>query len=60
MTVDKKQGKKKKNFTTSIDPEILYKFKVYCVVNKKNQNELVEGFMKKVIEGSENIGDTNK
>lgn len=57
----KQDGVKKENFTTSINSELLYKFRVYCAIHKLYQNELIEKFIKDLLEKEgEEIGNTDK
>lgn len=53
-------GVKREAYTTSIDPELLKKFKVYCAVKEKYQNEVLEELLKQLLdkEGADN-GNTN-
>lgn len=48
-------------YTTSLNPEIIKEFKIFCAVNGKYQNEVLEQLIKELLakEGV-GIGDTNK
>lgn len=37
-------------FTTSIDSELKRKLKIYCAVHDKNQNDVLEELLKKLLE----------
>ena len=41
-----KKNEHKKHFTVSIDQELIKKLKVYCAMNDKFQNEIVEELLK--------------
>lgn len=51
---------KREAFTTSIDPELKKKLKVYCALHRKKQNEVLEELLTKLFDkdGGDN-GDTN-
>lgn len=42
---------KRKTFATTIDPKISHEFKVACVKNGKQMNEVLEEFMKMYAKG---------
>lgn len=53
---ESKDGTKKEAYTTSIDPELLKKFKVYCAIKGKYQNEVLEELLRDLLkkEGGDN------
>ncbi len=55
------KGTNKKTYTTSLDSELLSKFKVYCALKGLYQNEVLEKLIKELLEkeGGE-IGNTDK
>lgn len=56
----KQDGVERENFTTSISSELLYKFRVYCVTHNLYQNDVIEKFMKDLLEkGSEDVGNSD-
>jgi hypothetical protein len=61
LNKDTVDGIKRKAYTTHLDPELIKKFKIYCVENEKNQYEVLEQLLTDLLnkEGGDN-GNTNR
>jgi len=45
-----KKDKTRVGFSTSIDPELKKKFKVYCALNDLNQNDVIEMLIREYLD----------
>ncbi|MCT4584044.1 MAG: hypothetical protein N4A54_03880 [Peptostreptococcaceae bacterium] len=59
-----KKGTNRKTYTTSIDVELIKKFRIYCAVKDLNQNEVLEKLISELLEKEESeggeVGNSNK
>lgn len=53
---DKLNNTKRIAYTTSIEPELLKKFKVYCAMKERYHNEVIEELLKDLLDKE---GDVN-
>jgi hypothetical protein len=56
----KQDGIKREAFTTSINAEILHKFRIYCVTHNLYQNDVIEKLISDLLNEGEKIGDTDR